>query len=65
MENNFKNDKTGEEFQILNFRRSFRNGEIVYTDKSGNILSDNGVTLTKIRGVIQSPSIQTDTKNRY
>ena len=65
MENNFKNDKTGEEFQILNFRRSFRNGEIVYTDKSGNILSDNCVTLTKINGKIQAPSIQTDTKNRY
>ncbi|HAW05113.1 MAG TPA: hypothetical protein DCW83_10525 [Saprospirales bacterium] len=65
MENNFKNDKTGEEFQILNFRRSFRNGEIVYTDKSGNILSDKGVTLTKIKGKIQAPSIQTDTKNRY
>ena len=65
MENNFKNEKTGEEFQILNFRRSYRNGEIVYTDKSGDILSDNGVTLTKIRGVIQAPSIQTDTKNRY
>ena len=65
MENNFKNDETGEEFQILNFRRSFRNGEIVYTDKSGNILSDNGVALVKIKGDIQSPSIQTDTKNRY
>jgi len=65
MENNFKNEKTGEEFQILNFRRSFRNGEIVYTDKSGNILSDKGVVLAKIKGIIQAPSIQTDTKNRY
>ena len=65
MENNFINEKTGKEFSILNFRRSFRDGQIVYTDKSGNVLSDNGVALTKIKGVIQSPSIKTDTKNRY
>lgn len=65
MENNFINEKTGEEFLILNFRRSFRDGQMVYTDKSGNVLSDNGVALAKIKGIIQSPSIKTDTKNRY
>lgn len=65
MENNFINEKTGEEFLILNFRRSFRDGQMVYTDKSGNVLSDNGVVLAKIKGIIQSPSIKTDTKNRY
>mgnify|MGYP001603905873 FL=1 len=65
MKNNFINEKTGKEFLILNFRRSFRDGQMVYTDKSGNVLSDNDVALTKIKGVIQSPSIRTDTKNRY
>lgn len=63
---NFISKVTGEKFHIPRFRTYIRNGEIRYTDESGNPLTDErGNPLTRIEPrEIHITGIQTETANR-